>query len=125
MTPYTTYNLALAAFILPGSYWLAGRRNRRRNLTLSARIAVLVTLIAYPWDYFAIHVGVWRYPNAPGLRLHDVPLNDLVFIWLCSHLACSFLIAVHGRESGGQGHSERKNAGQQNAGDDGTRSSGV
>lgn len=117
MTLYSLYNLVLAAFIFPTSYLLAGRASRRRNLILSARIALLVTLVAYPWDFFAIRVGIWRYPNHPGLRIHDVPLNDLVFIWLCTHLACSFLIAFGGRESNSHRHSEGKDACEHNTRD--------
>src|SRR2546421_3014095 len=112
MKPYTAYILSLAAFVLPVSYKLAGSRNRQRNLLLSARIAFLVTLIGYPWDFFAIHAGVWKYPNDPGLRIYDVPLNDLFFMWLGTHLACSFLIAIEGRKPRSQGHTERKDAGE-------------
>lgn len=117
MTPYSLYNLVLAALILPISYLLAGHVSRRRNLTLSARIALLVTLIAYPWDFFAIRAGIWRYPNHPGLRIYDVPLNDLIFIWLCTHLACSFLIAFSRRESNSHRHSKGKDAGEHNTRD--------
>lgn len=114
MTSYTTYNLALAAFILPTTYWLVGPSNRLRNYLLSARIALLVTLIGFPWDFFAIHAGIWRYPSDPGLRIYNVPLNDLFFMWLGTHLTCSFLIAINRRKSGGQGHSQCKDTGEQN-----------
>jgi lycopene cyclase domain-containing protein len=109
MTPYTAFNLALTVFILPISFILVGPRNRRRPLLLSARVALLVTLIGYPWDFFAIQLGVWRYPNDAGLRIYDVPLNDLIFIWLCTYLTCSFLIAARRWQAGSQGHPERKN----------------
>lgn len=124
MTRYTAFNLSLAALILPISYFLAGRRTRQRHLLLSARVALLVTLIGYPWDFFAIQVGVWRYPSDAGLKIYNVPLNDLVFIWLCTYLACSFLIASHRWQAGSQGHAERKNTGEQNAGDNRTGPSG-
>ena len=119
MTPYTAYNLVLAAFTLPISYWLVGASKRRGNLLLSARIALLLTVIYYPWDFFAIRLGVWRYPNHPGLRIYEVPLNDLIFIWLCSFLACNVLIAVDRwrARSQGQRYPEREEAGGQNAGD--------
>ncbi len=110
MNNYTAYNLVLAALILPASYWLAGERNRLHDLLVSARIATLLMLLGYPWDFFAIQLKVWRYPINPGARLHDVPINDLLFMWLCSHLASSVLIAIDRRESGCQGHSEGKRA---------------
>ena len=125
MSRYYLYNLAFAAFTLPISYWLTGLEGRRRHLLRSARIALLLTMIYYPWDFFAIRLGVWRYPLDPGLRIYEVPLNDLIFIWLCSFLACSVLTAVDRWRSRSQrqGHSEREEAGSQNAGDKGTGSS--
>jgi lycopene cyclase domain-containing protein len=123
MTPYTAYNLGLALLILPLSYWLGRRSDRRRNFFLSARIASLVSLIGFPWDFFAIQVGVWRYPSDPGLKIHGVPVNDLVFMWLCTYLACSLLVALNGRQPRSQGHSESKDAGEQDARDNRTGSS--
>lgn len=124
MTPYTAFNLALAVFILPISFLLTGSGNRRRQLLLSARVALLVTLIGYPWDFFAIQLGVWKYPGDAGLKIYDVPLNDLIFIWLCTYLTCSFLIASDRWQTGSQGHTKRKNTSEQNAGDNRAGSSG-
>ena len=121
MNDYAVFNSVLAACTLPLSCWVVGAR--RRDLYLSARVALLVTLIGYPWDFFAIHLGVWSYPQSPGLRIHDVPLNDLVFMWLCSYLTASFLIGFCRRQSSGQGNSEGKYASKQNAGGNGNRSS--
>jgi lycopene cyclase domain-containing protein len=100
MTPYIAYNLALAVFVLPISYWFVGSQNRVRNIILSARIALLVTLISYPWDFFAIHAGIWRYPYDPGWKIYDVPINDLVFIWLGTYLSCCVLIAANRWKTG-------------------------
>jgi lycopene cyclase domain-containing protein len=118
MTPYTAYNLAFAAFTLPVSYWLVGLHDRRRKLLLSARIALLLTVLYFPWDFFAIRLGVWTYPNHPGFRVHDVPLNDLIFIWLCSYLTCAVLIAVARWRRRGHGHSQGEKADSKNAGDE-------
>jgi lycopene cyclase domain-containing protein len=123
MSAYTVYNLSIAAFIVPASYWLADARSKRRTLALASRIAFLLTLLAYPWDFFAIHLQVWRYPVDPGPRIHDVPLNDLVFMWLCTYLACTLLIAIGKWESSRQGHSKREHASEERAGHDGIRSS--
>ena len=113
MTTYTAYNLALAAVIFTFSYWFAGRGNRRRNLLLSARIALLLTVLIYPWDFFAIRLGAWTYPNYDGWRVHGVPFNDLIFIWLCSYLSCVVLIAVDDRHYPREGYSVGKEAGGQ------------
>lgn len=117
MTAYTAYNLALAAVILTFSYWFAGRGNRRRNLLLSARIALLLTVLMYPWDFFAIRLGAWTYPRYSGWRVHGVPFNDLIFIWLCSFLSCVVLTTVDSRSSGSRAYSERQKAVNQDARD--------
>ena len=103
MNPYDVYNVVFAVFTLPVCYWLVGFDVRRRQLMRSARIALLLTMIYYPWDFFAIRLGVWTYPSDPGLRIYQVPLNDLIFIWLCSFLTCCVLIATRNRLDSSQG----------------------
>jgi lycopene cyclase domain-containing protein len=116
MSPYTTYNLLLAFGVLAASTWLTG--GRLRDLRVSSRIAVLMVVIAYPWDFFAIHFNVWTYPVVPGLTLYGVPVNDSIFIWLCTFLASSLLIAVYRRQSASRSHSKSKYACDQNASKD-------
>jgi lycopene cyclase domain-containing protein len=99
MTNYTWYNLAFAAFTLPASYWLAGPNRRWPRILVAARIGLLITVVLYPWDFFAIRLGAWTYPNFTGLRVYGVPLNDSLFIWLCSYLSCLVLIRVDRRNS--------------------------
>jgi len=115
MTTYTLYILAFTGFTLPVSYWIAGRHNRKHKLVLSARIALLLTVLIYPWDFFAIRLGAWTYPNFSGLTLYGVPLNDAFFIWLCSYLACVVLITVDGSRRRRQAYSERKETVDQNS----------
>lgn len=124
MTNYALYNAALAAIILPVSYFLADAKSRWRDIQKSARIAVLMTLIAYPWDFFAIHHNVWRYPTDPGLTIYGVPANDLVFMWLCTLLTSSVLIAIDRWENRSKRHSKSKHADEQHTGHDGDGSSG-
>lgn len=100
MTGYTIYNAVLVVLILPPVFWLAARQARWRDLRISTRISFLMAVIAYPWDYFAIHHNVWAYPNNPGFKLYDVPLNDLIFIWICTQLASSVLLAIVRRKAG-------------------------
>jgi lycopene cyclase domain-containing protein len=97
MRSYDTYNLLFGGFVLTVSYWLVGPKQRTRQLLLAARIALLLTVIYYPWDFFAIRLGVWTYPTDPGVKIYQVPLNDLVFIWLCSFLTCCVLVATQSR----------------------------
>jgi lycopene cyclase domain-containing protein len=88
---YTLYNLLLAVLMAGVCYAIAGR-NRRKILLLSARVALLITVLLYPWDFFAVQLGVWTYPRDPGARIYGVPLNDSLFIWLCSFLTSVVLI---------------------------------
>lgn len=113
MTPYTIYNLAFAAAALPASWALAG--GRMNSFLLSARVGLLLMLLGYPWDFFAIHSNVWRYVVDPGPRLFDVPINDLAFMWLCSHLCSSVLVAVDRWETLGRRHAKGEYASQKHA----------
>src|SRR5260370_9670309 len=92
MAAYSFYNLGFSVLVLLASYWVAAPDNRKRHLLLAARIALLITVLLYPWDFFAIRLGVWTYPKDPRLRIYGVPLNDSFFIWLSSFLAARFLI---------------------------------
>ena len=114
MNAYTIYNVVLAAAILPLSCWLVGPRNRRQLILRCARICLLMTLIGYPWDFFAIRMGAWRYPQ-PGYTIHAVPLNDLFFMWTCTQLTCSTLIAARRWQSSSERYAKRKNASDENA----------
>jgi len=111
MTMYNWYILALAAFTLPIAYWLARKNERRRTLLLAARIASLMTVLLYPWDYFGIRHGAWTHPSFTGWRIYGVPLNDLAFIWLFTYLACVVLIRFDRGKSHGYTHpqSQRTN----------------
>jgi lycopene cyclase domain-containing protein len=106
MKAYTIFNFVLSLIILPLGYWLAGKQSRRHILAVASRISLKMTLIAYPWDFFAIRYRIWRYPVDPGLQLYEVPLNDLLFIWICTYLACTLLSATARWESARQRHSE-------------------
>lgn len=113
MNSYALYNAGLAAVILPVAYFVANAESRWRDIRKAARIAVLIMLIAYPWDYFAIHLNVWRYPANPGPEIYGVPANDLVFMWLCSLLTSSVLIAIGRRENRSGRHPESKHTSEQ------------
>ena len=98
------------------SFWLLGKSNRLQVFFACVRVAVLITLIGYPWDFFAIRLGVWDYPNDPGSRLYGVPLNDLWFMLWSTHFASCLLIASRRRYSRNDGHPKREDTSQDNAG---------
>ena len=54
------------------------------------KVSTILVLIGFPWDYFAIHLGVWEYPQNPGIRFYHVPINDLIFIYVSSMIASLF-----------------------------------
>jgi hypothetical protein len=102
MTTYGWYMLAFAVFTLGVSYWVTDRDGRYRKLVLAARIALLLTILGYPWDFFAIRLGAWTHPNFDGFRIYGVPVYDSVFTWLFSYLACVILMKFDRRESHGR-----------------------
>jgi uncharacterized membrane protein YoaT (DUF817 family) len=106
---YTIYNVTLLAVLIPASWFLLPRRSRWRNASLAARIGVLIALFGFPWDFFAIRLGAWRYPNPPGAMIRSVPLNDLVLMWLCTYFATTVLIRA---ETWGDGGRERHPKGE-------------
>jgi len=87
-------------------------RSGRRVMTL-IQTALYVTLVAYPWDHFAITSGAWTYGD-PGPLLYRVPLNDMVFIFLGSLFSAVILgqgkpIAI-GREAEAEPKDSRNKA---------------
>lgn len=122
MSDYTIYNLVLAGVIVPFACWLLWRTDEIRRFTLAVRISTLVALIGYPWDFFAIRTGVWRHPTDPGVTVYGVPVNDLVFMWLCTLLSSSVLIALRAGQTHSQRHPEGEYASEQDARDQRRRS---
>jgi lycopene cyclase domain-containing protein len=122
---YTLYNVVWGLCVLVGSCWLLrDAPDRRRDVGRGARVALIMTLLGYPWDFFAIQRGVWAYPRDPGWRLHGVPLNDLVFMWLCTYFACCVLVTHARRHARGEGDPEREHAGHHDPRHDGHRTAG-
>jgi len=114
MTTYALYNLGLAGLALLLSTCVRSSLSPLQ-FALAARVGLLTTLFAYPWDFFAIRLGVWRYPRDPGLVVYGVPVNDLIFMWLCTYVATVFLTWDRARNSRRKRHPERQHAREQNA----------
>ena len=112
MNLYFAYNATLAAIVLPSAYFVLERQTRCADLLLSARIALQVTLIGYPWDFFAVRLGVWTYPRDPGIGVYGVPVNDLLFIWLGTYFSSSLLLGLGRRQARRECHTEREYARQ-------------
>lgn len=103
---YTAFNISLACTFACLIFSLLFFFKIRGDNILAARVATMVTLLSYPWDFFAIFTGAWDYPNDPGPRIYGVPANDMIFIWLCSFFTGYILTAVDQRKKGGKRHSE-------------------
>lgn len=85
-----TYLLVMAGcavITLPLELVLRARvyvRYRRLLLTLLPVLAVFLT-----WDALSIHAGFWSYRHLTGIRLGDLPIEELVFfvvVPICSLL---------------------------------------
>jgi lycopene cyclase domain-containing protein len=68
------------------------RQPRRLLLTLAPVLAVFTT-----WDALAIHAGQWSYHRLVGLRLGNVPVEELAFFLVIPTCAVLTLEAVRGR----------------------------
>ena len=84
---YLAFNLCLGPIlIIVGFSQIRGRE----QLMVVVRTALGVTMLCFPWEFFAINLSVWSY-NDPGYCLFNVPINDLVFIFYCSFFSTSIL----------------------------------
>jgi lycopene cyclase domain-containing protein len=99
VTPYTIFNAVLGGVMVPVSCWLLA--GKWRDIRIASRVAFLMVALAYPWDFFAVKLNVWNYPSNPGAMLYGVPVNDSVFIWLCTFLTSSVLLFIRNRQTGG------------------------
>ncbi len=101
MNHYLRFNLVLAVAFAIVCIVLGKAVRFRQRVGISARVATLVTALGYPWDFFAGYLHAWGYPTDPGPRLYGVPANDLLFMWLCTYLACNILLVADERKSRG------------------------
>lgn len=106
MTTYTLFTLVVTGVLLPLSVYVLPNAHRGNGIRVAMRSALFVTLMTYPWDFFAVKQGVWRYPQDPGLTLYGVPLNDLLMIWVCTQFSTSLIYAQSQRKDSGEGHPE-------------------
>lgn len=87
MSNYSWFNVVFAAICLIAStFFLRSNEEWQRAI----RTAAFVTMLAYPWDYFAGSLGAWTY-ESPGTRLFSVPVNDLLFIFFATILTTGVL----------------------------------
>ena len=71
------------------------RRPRRLLLTLAPVLAVFTT-----WDALAIHAGQWSYHRLLGVRIGNVPIEELAFFVVIPLCAVLTLEAVRRRRPG-------------------------
>lgn len=112
MNNYVFFNIVFAAIVV-ASLPLFIRSAARLRIVLQT--ATYVTVLAFPWDHFAITLGAWTYSN-PGLRLFDVPINDLIFIFVGSLFSAAVL--DRGGRLGGEPQPETEDGGDKAPGDE-------
>lgn len=88
MNRFAAFNVV---FTIAVAIALAAVLRSRRELRVTLQVAVYVTALAYPWDFFAITLGAWTYGD-PGPRLFGVPINDLIFIFGASALSAGVFV---------------------------------
>ena len=95
--------MVLAACVvvtLPLELVLGARVYRRPRRLLLTLLPVLLVFVC--WDALAIHAGQWTYHHLVGVKVGDVPIEELAFfvvVPLCSVLT---LEAVRRRRPGWQ-----------------------
>lgn len=62
---------------LPLEIWLRARVYRRPRRLLLTLLPVLVVFLT--WDALAIHAGHWHYRHLTGLRVGNLPIEEIVF----------------------------------------------
>lgn len=91
MTEYLFMNVvALLIAVL-----FALRLKNWRQIQSALKIALLATILAYPWLYFGIAQHAWGHGD-PGPVLFGVPLNELILAFIMTFANASALLAVVG-----------------------------
>lgn len=122
MSKYSIFTIAIVTASTFVSLYLLNHRNQLHSFRTAATIALKMTLIAYPWDFFAIQLGAWTYPQDPGPRLYGVPINDSLFIWACTLFTVAVLIFILEGQCPRDGHPESEHADEQHIRKDRQRS---
>jgi|ERR1700724_952554 len=87
MSRYSLFNISITILALTLSALFI---RSRVQFVVVLRTALTITLLSYPWDFFAIHYRAWSYEH-PGPKLLNVPINDLLFIFSCTLFSASLL----------------------------------
>jgi lycopene cyclase domain-containing protein len=80
---------------LPLEFVLRARVYRRPRRLLATLVPVLVVFVT--WDAFAVHAGHWRYRHLLGLRVGNLPIEELAFFVVVPVCAVLTLEAVRRR----------------------------
>lgn len=80
---------------LPLELLLRARVYRRPRRLLATLVPVLVVFVT--WDALAVHAGHWRYRHLLGLRVGNLPIEELAFFVVVPICAVLTLEAVRRR----------------------------
>lgn len=106
MNTYTTFNVGFLILVTGALSFLV---RSRAQLGVVVQTAAYITVLSFPWDHFAIIHGAWTY-TAPGVRLFEVPLNDMFFIFTGSLLSAGVL---SGNRIGREAETKAENSGDE------------
>ena len=73
--PYTY----LATEVLWGAV-AVGLLYRARALSAAARTVAVLYPIAYVWDWYTLHIGVFAIPLRTGVELLGIPIEEHIFM---------------------------------------------
>ena len=107
MTNYALLNLIL---VFVSVIVLVLCRNSFFQIIRNAKLALFLVLISFPWDYFAIKLQLWIHPEYPGYKIFEVPINEMIFVFLCTFITFSIFSAVFYKpQKRSKGDTEAKN----------------
>lgn len=101
MNSYTLFNVL---FMILAVWVMFLKLGSMKQLLQRFRIGLILVLIGYPWDYYAISLGVWVYPNDPGPRIYGVPANDMWLLFSSTLIITSLLDGLGGPKTGQSSH---------------------
>ncbi|WP_134670061.1 lycopene cyclase domain-containing protein [Halorussus marinus] len=64
---------------------------RARALASAARTIVVLYPIAYVWDWYTLHIGVFAIPLRTGVELLGIPIEEHIFMIVVPAL----VLAIH------------------------------
>jgi lycopene cyclase domain-containing protein len=95
---YPTVLAGCVVATLPLEVWLKVRVYARPRRLVATLVPVLAVFLI--WDALAVHAGHWRYRHLLGIRIGNLPVEELAFFVVVPVCAVLTLEAVRRRRPG-------------------------